>query len=248
VAEPLRLSIVGCAAAYSFRPWPSSAYLVERGDDAVLLDLGHGAFAALCGRREPSTLSAMFVSHLHPDHHGDLVPLRHYLKFGRGGARVPLHGPADIRAKYDAFLGEPDFLDDLPGGPLETGSVAVGRLTVDVARVTHTDSSFGFRVAPDVGAGLVYSGDCGVVDEVVHLQRSGDTLLCEASFGEGEPIDGVAHLTARQAGEAARGGGAARLVLTHILPEADLDASRRAAVAEFDGEVLVAEPGMLLEI
>ena len=249
MADGLRLTIVGCAAAYSARPWPSSAYLVEAREDAVLLDLGHGSFAPLFGRREPSTLSAIFISHLHPDHNADLVAMRHYLKFGRGGARVALHAPAELRGRFDAYLGEPGFLGDLPGAPLEPGTVHVGGLSVDVAPVAHTESSFGFRVAPAGGGpGLAYSGDCGLAADVAALTRPGDTLLCEASFGEAEPIADVAHLTARQAGEAARRGGAARLVITHVLPEADLHASRRAAAETFDGEVLLAEPGMTLEI
>jgi ribonuclease BN (tRNA processing enzyme) len=248
VAESLRLAVVGCAAAYSRRPWPSSAYVVEHAGRALLLDMGQGSFAALAGVREPASLSAVFVSHLHPDHNADLVPLRHYLKFSRGGARVPLHGPAEIRARFDAYLGEPGFLDDLPGDPLAPGSVRVDSFDVEVARVTHTESSFGFRVSAGSGPGLVYSGDCGRVEDLVALLQPGDTLLSEASFGDGEPVADVFHLTGSQAGEAARLGGAGRLILTHLLPEADPAASRRAAEDSFGGEVLLAEPGMRLEV
>ena len=55
--------------------------------------------------------------------------------------------------------------------------------------MTHTDSSFGFRVAVDHGdapghaRGLVYSGDCGRPEDLLALLRPGDVLLSEASFG-----------------------------------------------------------------
>jgi ribonuclease BN (tRNA processing enzyme) len=249
VNDALRLTVVGCAAAYTLRPWPSSAYLVECGETAILLDIGHGAFAALAAVREPSTLDALFVSHLHPDHNADLVALRHYLKFAQPSARVALHGPAELRPRFDAYLGEDGFLDDMSGDGLEPGQRTVGGLEVEIARVTHTESSFGFRVArTDGGPGVVYSGDCGRVDDLVALLRPGDTLLSEASFGQGEPIAGVPHLTARQAAEAARHGSAQRLILTHLLPEAGPDESVAIARETFSGDVILAEPGVRLSI
>jgi ribonuclease BN (tRNA processing enzyme) len=249
VSDGLRLTVVGCAAAYTLRPWPSSAYLVEHEDRAILFDIGHGAFSALATVREPSTIDAVFVSHLHPDHNADLVALRHYLKFARPGARVALHGPAELRARFDAYLGEDGFLDGMPGDALDPGHRSAAGVDVEIARVTHTDSSFGFRVAARAGgAGLVYSGDCGRVEDLVALMKPGDTLLSEASFGQGDPIEGVPHLTARQAADAARNGGAARLILTHLLPEADPDGSLAVARQVFSGDVLLAEPGVRLPI
>jgi len=249
VSDALRLTIVGCAAAYTLRPWPSSAYLVEHADRAILLDLGHGAFGALTAVREPSSIDAVFVSHLHPDHNSDLVALRHYLKFAQPAARVALHAPGELRQRFDAYLGEDAFLDGMPGDALEPGLRTVAGLDIHIARVTHTESSFGFRVAPRAGGpGLVYSGDCGSVEDLVALLRPGDTLLSEASFGEGEPIEGVPHLTARQAGDAAHRGGAARLILTHLLPEAHPDESLAVAGESFRGEICLAAPGLRLSI
>src|SRR5262245_3402563 len=96
----LTLTVIGCAPAWSTDPSrPSSCYLVETGDDAMVLDLGQGSFAALAQVRPPETLAAVVISHLHPDHHVDLVALRHYLAFGRGGGiehHIELHAPAPL--------------------------------------------------------------------------------------------------------------------------------------------------------
>ena len=105
------------------------------------------------------------MSHLHPDHHVDLMALRHLLRYGMGEPRrVPLWGPAGLRERYDAFLGEPDFLDAaFDGGDVRAGAWRVGPFQVEARPVLHSLNSHGYRVsiAHDTGApGLVYSGDC----------------------------------------------------------------------------------------
>lgn len=256
----LRLTVIGPAAAWDDRRgWPSSCYLVEAGrgtrggDDAILLDMGQGSFAALARRRDPASLRAIFVSHLHPDHGIDLVPLRHWLRYGRAGlaaARIELDAPLGLRERHDALLGQLGFLEDFPGTPLASGRRHAGGLLIDVAPVTHAAPSFAFRVslAAAGGAGLVYSGDCGRADDLLPLLRRGDTLLCEASFGAGPGADDAIHLTADEAGAVAARAGAARLVLTHIQPDRDRAAAARAARSAFAGQVILARPGLEVEL
>lgn len=244
----MKLTVVGCAPAWTTRPGrASSCYLVEDGDAALVLDFGQGAFAELSRYREPETVGGLLVSHLHADHLVDLVPLRHYLRY-EAESRVQLHGPAELRPRMDAFQAERGFLAALPGEALRPGTLELSGFEVEARHVTHIPDSFAFRIARGDGPGLVYSGDCAVADDLVPLVRDGDTLLCEAAFGaDDEPAAGI-HLTARQAANAARRGGAARLVLTHIIDRHDLDRASEAASEVFDGDVLVARPGLQLEI
>jgi len=231
---------------------PSSCYLLERGEEAIVLDIGQGGFAGLASIRPPETLAAIFVSHLHPDHHVDLVPMRHYLKFGAPpGSMVRLHAPRELRSRYDAFLGEPDFLASMPGEDLSSGSTAVAGCLVEGRPVTHAHHSFGFRVSlasdPE-RPGLVYSGDCGRWQDLLPLMHPGDTLLCEAFWGVREPEERDMHLTAREAGTAAREGHVTRLVLTHVGDAKDPAGSVEQAQVEFGGPVALAQPGMQIRI
>jgi ribonuclease BN (tRNA processing enzyme) len=80
----LRLTVVGPGPAYTRRRGrTSSCYLVEGGGTRVVLDIGHGSFASLGARMDPRSIDTIFISHLHPDHHIDLVPMRHYLKYAK---------------------------------------------------------------------------------------------------------------------------------------------------------------------
>jgi ribonuclease BN (tRNA processing enzyme) len=244
----LKLTVVGSAPAWTRRPGrASSCYLVEDGDSAIALDFGQGAFSELSRYRSPDAVAGILVSHLHADHLVDLIPLRHFLRF-EAEARVRLHGPRQLRDRIDAFQAERDFLAALPGEPLRPGRFEVAGFSVDAAHVTHIPDSFAFRVAVGDGPGLVYSGDCGVADDLLPLIREGDTLLCEAAFGADEQAGGGNHLTARQAADAARRGGAGRLVLTHLLDRSGVEPAELAARDGFAGPVQVARPGLELAL
>ena len=117
--------------------------------------------------------------------------------------------------------------------------------------MTHAERSHAFRVslasAPD-GSGLVYSGDCGVADDLIPLVRPGDTLLCEAFWSTLEPIPAAMHLTATQAARVAQEGSAGELILTHILDAHDPAAAVVAARDAFEGPVRLAEIGLVVDV
>ncbi|MBA2489887.1 MAG: MBL fold metallo-hydrolase [Chloroflexi bacterium] len=247
----MKLTVVGRAPAWTMRrDDPSSSYLVEDGTTAIVMDLGQGALGALAEVRKPESVDAIFVSHLHPDHHADLVALRHYLRFGmKPPGSVRLHGPGELRSRYDAFLGEAGFLDGLPGEDVTASTFSIGSLIVQARPVTHALNSHAFRVTTDGGAnGLVYSGDCGQAADLVPLMVAGDTLLCEAFWGTTVAEANVQHLTAIDAAWAARAGRAERLILTHIPDAHDPAGSATAAARSFGGEVLLARPGLQVDI
>jgi ribonuclease BN (tRNA processing enzyme) len=249
----LRLTVLGSSAAWSERPGrPSSAYLVEHPEGAIILDLGQGSLSSVFGRRDPSSLSAVVISHEHSDHHVDLIPLRHLLRYGyEEPRRIGLHVPDELRRRYDVFNGEDGFLDDLVGPELVAGTRDIGPFVLESRPVMHSEMSFAFRVTEaiqDGVPGLVYSGDCGRADDLLPLIRPGDTVLCEAFWSTREPVPSANHLTAAEAARVAEQGGAGSLVLTHILDAHDPQAALAAAHEAFDGPVLLAEPDLRLDL
>jgi len=249
----VRLTILGSSAAWSERPGrPSSSYLVELGREALVLDLGQGALGALFGHREPSTIRAVVISHMHADHHVDLIPLRHHLRYQFDEPRsIGLHVPDELRRRYDAFCGEADFLRDLVGPELVAGAREIGPFILESQPVLHSEHSYAFRVTAlddRDGPGLVYSGDCGRAEDLLPLIHEGDTVLCEAFWSTRSPQPGANHLTAVQAASVAQRGRAARLILTHILESNDPQAAREAAGQVFSGPVDLAEPGASMHI
>jgi ribonuclease BN (tRNA processing enzyme) len=239
----MELRILGAGPSYSHLPGAvGAAYLVRHDDDALLLDLGHGAFSALAATLEPSTLLATAISHLHPDHFIDLVALRHYLRYE---LEPPRHGrviaPAGLADRLDALHAEPGWtavaLDiEATGGRSER---ELGPFRLEAALVTHTEESYAYRVSlrspRGSGRGLVYSGDCGVADDLLQLLRPGDVLLSEASFGPGPVPEARIHLDGPAVGRVARAAGASEVLLTHMLARYDREATAAAASAAFGG-------------
>ena len=243
------LLVVGAGAAYPDRPGTaSSTYVVAHGGAWLCLDLGQGGFAGLAGRVEPSTLEAVVVSHLHPDHFIDLVALRHYLRYEfEPPRRMRVFAPAGLTARLDGLLAERGFTAAaLDVEDRREGVMRVGPFVLESMLVTHTDESYAVRVTPaedHAAPGLVYTGDCGRAADVGGLVRPGDTLLTEVAFGPGPVPVGDLHLDGPAVGALAAATSPGRVLLTHLQMARDPAATIAAVSASYDGPVALVADG-----
>ena len=268
--RPIGLTVLGAGPAYTNRPGATgAAYLVQASGSALLLDLGQGSFPRLAGALEPSTLDGVVISHLHPDHFIDLVPLRHYLVYEFDSPRrVRVAGPAGLAERIDALHASPGFtaasLDveafltdqDRPaavGDDAAAGSaqLRIGAFDVEARRVTHTADSHAVRVsltdAPEA-AGLVYSGDCGRAADLVPLIRPGDALLVEISFGIGPVPAGAQHLDAPAIANLVRATRPGLILLTHLQMGFDGGDASAVVRAATDVPIQLVQPGDQISI
>jgi ribonuclease BN (tRNA processing enzyme) len=247
----MQLTVVGAGPAYTDREGSSGAcYLVSEDRTHLLLDLGQGSFTRVFAHLPPTDLAAVIVSHLHPDHFVDLVPLRHFLRWEfHPSRRIRVLGPTDLAARLDALHAEPGFAAQaLDTEPLGEAPHRIGSLTVQGRLVAHTEESYALRVAADAGPALVYSGDCGRADDIAPLVRPGDLLLAEVSFGPGPVPPDVLHLDGPSVGRLATATRAGRLLLTHLQMGFDADQTLASARAAFHGPVQFVWPGSRVEL
>lgn len=244
---PFELVVLGAGPAYTDRIGATgAAYLLRHPDGDILLDLGQGSFPRLAAELEPSDLQAILISHLHPDHFVDLVPLRHYLRWHLTPTRrVRVLGPIGLGDRLDGLHAEPGFsASALDIEMLRVGPRTIGPFEIRTGLVAHTDESYGFRISVDDGPGLVYSGDCGRAEDLDALIRPGDVLLSEVSFGPGPVPDDAAHLAGPDVGRLAVRTGASSILLTHLLMDHDREATIDSVrTAGFDGPVRLIDPG-----
>lgn len=254
MTDRMRVTVVGCSGSFPGPLGPASCYLVEADGFRALLDLGSGALGSLQSYCTFGQVDAVLVSHLHPDHCMDLLPLYVARTYdpAAGHAVIPVHAPTGAathlaqaygRAEPPGLTGCFDFVEWSPG------RCEVGPLAVTVARMAHPVPTWAMRVEHR-GATLAYSGDTGPTDALVEIARDADLALFESSFEQGRddatPAD--LHLTGREAGEHATRAGVRRLVLTHLPPWNDPDVSLAAARTSYVGPVDVARPGAAYEL
>lgn len=129
----------------------------------------------------------------------------------------------------------------------------VGPWRLESWPLPHQVPDVGVRLSTDDFV-LAYSGDTGPDPQLLDLANGADLLVIEATdrgqqggASEGRSHSRV-HLTARQAGEVAAAAGARRLMLTHFWPGNDREAERAAAREVYEGQVLLAEEGLALDL
>lgn len=250
----MRLTVIGCSGSVPGPDSPASCYLVEAEGFRMLLDLGNGALGPLqrhCGVGE---VDAVLLSHLHPDHCMDLLPLYVARTYDNSGGYpvIPVYAPRGAgehlaraygKAERPGLSGCFDFRE------WTEGSHEIGPFRVAVARVAHPVPTFAMRVEHG-GRALAYSGDTGPCQALVALSRGVDLAVFESSFEEGRD-DGAPpdlHLTGGQAGQHAAKASAGRLLLTHLPPWNDPDVSLAAAREAFDGPVDLATCGSAYDL
>lgn len=241
----ISLDVLGAGPAYTDKLGAAGAsYLIRADSTAIVLDLGQGSFPRLAATLEPSTVDAVFVSHLHPDHFIDLVAMRHYLRWQFDPERhVRVIAPAGLAGRIDALHDEPGFTAATLDVEVIPPDVAVGPFRIQAIRVTHTADSHAFRVSLADGPGLVYTGDCGRASDVGPLIEPRDWLLSEVSFGPGPVAADALHLDGPAVGELAAGSGVGRVLLTHLQMGFDADATVASVRARYDGPVELVHPG-----
>jgi ribonuclease BN (tRNA processing enzyme) len=121
-------------------------------------------------------------------------------------------------------------------------TLALGELTLTFVPTAHAQPCFAVRVS-DGRSALVYGADGGPSAQLEELARDCDLLILEATYAQdAEEAAANGHMTAAMAGALAARAGAARLLLTHLLP-GDHEELRRLAAEHFSGPVELARSG-----
>lgn len=248
----MRLTVVGCAGSYPNGQSAASSYLVEHDGFGLVIDMGSGALGPLHAYRDPAQIDAVLLSHLHADHFLDMCPLfvaRRYRPEGMPPG-LPVFGPANTAERLQSAYGdddEPLLSTVFQIAAFPEGEFSLGPFTVQVAQVDHPVECYGMRITAG-GRTLAYSGDTAPCQALVDLATGADVALFEASFRDGDDNPPGLHMTATEAAGMAGDAGVERLVLTHMVAWHDNTEAADLASAHFNGEVIIAQPGLQLDI
>jgi ribonuclease BN (tRNA processing enzyme) len=241
----MELTVLGSSGSYGSQSGACSGYLLREGDTTVWMDCGNGTFPLLQQYVDPGELSAVVITHEHPDHCSDIFGLHVMLRYALGQDGLPVFAPEGAEERLGCLVA--NWGDTFEWNGIGDGDKArVGAIDLRFSRTDHPPPTYAVEASAG-GRRLIYTADTGPAWSVDAFGSGADLVLSEASYlHDNIPID--IHLSARQAGAAAREARAHRLVLTHIWPQVDPEASVAEGSEAFGEAVTLAVPHLVTEV
>lgn len=173
----MKITLLGTGTPIPSLKRSSSSYMIEIGQDLILLDHGPGAFQRLMQTgKKAQDVTHVFISHLHFDHCGDLPRLVHHQWDAVGGLkpRFKIYGPPGTQEMMDRLFG--------PQGAYHRDLTA--RTTHPVSlKIFQSRGGGGSRPWPETDVteihdGILITGDNWTIAamEVIHHQPYLDSL------------------------------------------------------------------------
>ncbi|XP_054564963.1 zinc phosphodiesterase ELAC protein 2 isoform X2 [Eptesicus fuscus] len=223
---------LGTGSAIPMKIRNVSATLVNLSSDkSLLLDCGEGTFGQLCRHygdnvdRVLGTLAAVFVSHLHADHHTGLLNILLQRERALASLGKPFHpllvvAPTQLRAWLQQYHNQCQPLlhhvSVIPAKCLQKGAEVssptleswIGSLLracdleeFQTCQVRHCKHAYGCALVHTSGWKLVFSGDTMPCEALVQMGKDATLLIHEATLEDGLEVEAVekTHSTTSQA-------------------------------------------------
>ncbi len=252
----MKITILGSGTALPSADRCGPSVLVQIKNDLILVDMGAGCLTNL----EKAGYSYRNISHIcfthhHPDHTTELIRLLFAFRNGN----FPLtRNKLKLIATEHFFqwmdkLNEPysRWLDKLPF-QLEKYSIDKKGIfqeqqwIIKGGAVNHIESSTSFTITEKTEKTIIISGDTDYCTELMTTWKNADLMILECTMPENEKR--VGHLIPSEAGIIAEKTGTKKLVLTHFYPQCANSDMISPAKKYFNGEIILAEDFMTIEV
>jgi ribonuclease BN (tRNA processing enzyme) len=239
----MELTVLGCSGSYGAPGGGAcSGYLLRTDTTAVWVDCGNGTFGHLQEHLKVEDLTAVVLTHGHPDHCVDIYGLHVLLRYGLGLENLPVFAPEGLEKFLLSLVS--DWGNAFDWRAIGDGDAAkIGDIDLKFSRTDHPPPTYAVEARAD-GRRLIYTADTGPDWSIDAFEPGADLVLSEATYlhdNRPAPI----HLSAKQAGEAARAARAQRLILTHLWPRVDPAVAAAEGAEAYGGSVTLAAPHMI---
>ncbi len=254
----MRVTVLGAGPACPGPGEACSGFLVEEDQLRIVVDFGTGVVSNLQNYCDLSDISHVVITHMHPDHFLDLIPLRYALRYRDaydsdsrtklsvlsppGGART-LDRVALPFAETESFFSEVMDVAEYDPGAL----LVIDELALQFEPVKHYVPTWGLSITGTKK--VAYSADSGICPAVQTIARDADLFICNAGANPGiDDPSNWGHLQPEEAGRIAGRSRARRLWVSHVSRRYDKAVAFEKALTAFDGEAELATFGLTLEL
>lgn len=238
--QEIIVHILGCWAGFQKAGDACSGVLVQAGGKNFLFDIGSGVFSKLLEKIDLEDLEAVFISHLHYDHMGDLEAIQSKAKYLRRtkqmNRKIDVFAPSEPLESYQRI----DFSDIKLQSVGEAFCYQIGEVKITAVPVSHTVSCYAYCIKA-YGKKIVYYTDTVLREQDIDFIKDADLFICEATKTEGSRHTiGLGHMSDYEAGRLATLANAKSLCLYHLPGDVDVQQIYDNARTQFNKELNLA--------
>lgn len=249
----MKLTILGSGDFRPDAPLASAGYVVEAGDTTLKLDFGRGNLIRMAEAGiDWKKMSAILISHIHPDHIGDVMQYLQAFTLFRDQRKldrdIPFYGPKGFPAYFDHFRRsvQTSWTHIPEVKEIIDERFTVGDFTISALTMKHSQVNNGYRIEHG-GKVLCYTGDTEINDNLLELARNADVLLTECSSRNSDTLNG--HMRPTDIARVAREANVRHIVLTHYpAEEHEREFRVQELRAEFAGPITAGKDLLTIDI
>lgn len=245
--KELIITPLGTVSTYCCKGKKCPGFLVQYGDNKILLDCGNGISEYMNLPNDLNNLT-IIISHLHLDHYGELLSIAQtsyvFNRLGYLNERIKVYIPAGDKIKvtedykdidgwaasriveknlidfdYLLSLEKESYLEFIPYK--QKDKLNIDDLQISFARNPHPLITYSTKLETEE-IKLVYSSDTGYKGNCLEdFALNANLLICESTFLRGQIRNGDNHLFAYEAAKIAKKANVDKLLLTHFWPSID---------------------------
>lgn len=238
---------LGTVSTYCYKDKNCPGFLIQYGNNNILLDCGNGISKNLDLPKDLNNL-IIIISHLHPDHYGEILSIAQtsyvFNRLGYLSERIKVYIPEGDKVEvtenyrdqdgwsasrivsknlidYDYLLSleKTSYLQFIPYK--EKDKLVLDNLQISFVRNPHPIITYSTKIETE-GIKLVYSSDTGYQKNCLEkFAKNANLLICESTFLRGQIKTDDNHLFAYEAAKIAKNANVEQLLLTHFWPSTD---------------------------
>ncbi len=250
----LRLHFLGTGTIFPDPDRSCSATLLETPKGNLLVDIGSGALRRMAvDGFDIFDINYIFLTHFHPDHVGDLIPLLFAIRnmrkanddrvlriWGPVGLYRFVQGMERAYGKWVQYSSR-----DVKFYELKRRLVDFPGFRVIWNKVVHNQESVGYRF--EIGNKIIaFSGDSGYCQDLIRLCKDADIAVIECAHADEFAVKG--HLSPSLAAKIAENAAAKKMVMVHFYPDVLKGDPLKVAQKYYSGEIVMPNDGESISI